>query len=318
MTVQGPNTYTDFAGLAALRAKTRVEDPEVLRQVARQFETLFTGMMLKSMRATSLGDPLFSGNDQETYRQMFDQQIAMELSRGRGLGIAEMLVRQLSGTLVTGAAADAGRGPIPLPAARTGSVSTAAATGFAPEDTDTFVRGVWPHAQRAGRALGIDPRAIVAQAALETGWGKHIIRDDAGQASNNLFGIKAGRDWAGARVSVSTLEFEDGLPRRQNASFRAYDTLSEGFRDYVDFLKSNPRYGGALAAGSDPGRFADGLQQAGYATDPRYAEKIRDILDGERLQSVLGSLKNSGVVPIPSRGAGDAPAERMTATRVGV
>lgn len=322
MTVQGPTAYTDFAGLAALRSKTHADDPEVLRQVARQFETLFTSMMLKSMRSASLGDPLFGGNDHDTYRDMFDQQVAVEMSTGKGFGIAEMLVRQLSGTLASGGAEPGGLVNSPLP--RTQAASTAspgsvdsAHAGFAPDDAAGFVRGIWPHAQSAGRALGVDPRAIIAQAALETGWGQHMIKDDDGVVSNNLFGIKAGRDWAGDRVSVSTLEFEDGLPRRQQAAFRSYGTLAEGFQDYVGFLKSNGRYRQALEVGSEPGAFADGLQRAGFATDPRYAEKIRDIVDGERLESVLGPLKFSDVPPTKSRGTGDVPDKRMAATRVG-
>ena len=119
MTTQGPSTYTDFAGLAALRSKSRVDDPVVLRQVAQQFETLFTGMMLKSMRDANFGDPLFGSEDQDTYREMFDQQIALEMSKGKGLGIAELLVRQLSGTLVTGPDNGVNPSPGPTPAGRT-------------------------------------------------------------------------------------------------------------------------------------------------------------------------------------------------------
>jgi flagellar protein FlgJ len=315
MSVQGPSNYNDFAGLAALRARSGQGDPEVLREVARQFESLFTSMMLKSMRDASMGDPLFGSDSERAYRDMFDQQMAVEMSRGKGLGIADMLVRQLSGTVR--AAAPPVREPLPLgPSDRIDSVQRTADPEFSPASPEEFVRGIWPHARDAARELGVDPRSIVAQAALETGWGKHMIRGDDGRNGNNLFGIKADPAWSGRRVSVSTLEYEDGVARRQRDWFRAYESVAEGFRDYVDFLKGSARYQTALAAGDDPGAFAEGLQRAGYATDPAYADKIRRILNGPVLESALAPLKNSPPPPISTHGTGGSAAERPTAARV--
>jgi flagellar protein FlgJ len=143
----------------------------------------------------------------------------------------------------------------------------------------------------------VEPRAIVAQAALETGWGRRLIRDDAGISGNNLFGIKADARWNGERVSVATLEYEGGLPKPQRASFRAYPDLAAGFEDYVRFLGENPRYREALRNGANAGAYADQLQSSGYATDPHYAEKIRSIIASPILAAVDTSLKAGNDLP---------------------
>lgn len=317
MSVQGPTSYNDFAGLASLRAQSGKNDPEVLREVARQFESLFTGMMLKSMRDASMGNPLFDSDSEKTYREMFDQQMAVEMSRGKGMGIADMLVRQLSGTIRPAPRPAPEAMPL-TPGDRVSSVEPTAAKDFAPGSPEEFVQGIWPHARDAARELGVDPRSIVAQAALETGWGRHMIRGADGQNGNNLFGIKAGSGWNGRRVSVDTIEYEDGIARRQRDWFRAYGSVAEGFRDYVDFLKGSPRYQPALAAGGDSAAFAEGLQRAGYATDPAYAEKIRSILGGRVLESALAPLKESGSPPISKTGTGGSSIGRSATARTEV
>lgn len=141
-----------------------------------------------------------------------------------------------------------------------------------------FVNQILPHAQRAGEAMGVDPMAIVAQAALETGWGKHVMQDKDGNSSFNLFGIKADQRWQGQSVSVWTEEYRNGIAGREIASFRAYDSLDAAFADYVNFLSNQPRYQSALQAGNDPHRWGSELQQAGYATDPSYGKKIAGIV----------------------------------------
>ncbi|MFT4246801.1 MAG: flagellar assembly peptidoglycan hydrolase FlgJ [Pseudomonas sp.] len=151
-----------------------------------------------------------------------------------------------------------------------------------------FVAKIWPHAQRAARELGVDPRALVAQAALETGWGRRGIRDRDGNSANNLFGIKA-TGWKGERVSTSTHEYVAGQRRTERADFRAYASPADSFADYVRLLKNSPRYQGALNAGDDVRRFASELQRAGYATDPAYARKIHAIANGPTLDRALAS-----------------------------
>ena len=315
--VTNVSTFNDFQGLSQLRNEAGGRSPEAAREAARQFEAQFVQMMLKSMRDANA---VLGEQRDTTYEEMFDQQIALEMTKGKGLGLGDLLARQLayadsaangpapsaalampSGRLpATGSATlpDISAGLVPsvtvpdpselaarlalsLPATTTDPGPPAATIGnrndFRPGTREDFVREVWPHAVRAGQKLGVDPRAIVAQAALETGWGSRLIRDDAGVSGNNLFGIKADPRWNGERVTVTTLEYEDGLPKPQRAQFRAYPDLASGFEDYVRFLQGNPRYSDALRSGANADAYAEGLQSAGYATDPRYAEKIRSI-----------------------------------------
>ncbi|WP_438461820.1 flagellar assembly peptidoglycan hydrolase FlgJ [Marinomonas sp. PE14-40] len=149
-----------------------------------------------------------------------------------------------------------------------------------------FIKTLWPHAQAAAEKLGVNPKAILAQAALETGWGKYPIAKQDGGASYNLFGIKADARWQGERAVVTTLEYEDGVAKKQVAPFRAYQSFAHSFDDYADFLTTSDRYKGALSAGDDVASFAANLQQGGYATDPNYSEKIQGIAKSEWLESL--------------------------------
>lgn len=297
------STYNDFRGLSQLKAEASAHSPEAAREAARQFEALFVQMMLKSMRDANavLGD-----QHDTTYQEMFDKQIAMEMTKGKGLGMADLMMRQLTGAAGKAAAGDAApgnavpaAGAMHMPSMPSMPASTVGANreDFRPDGRDDFIRQVWPLAVRAGEKLGVNPRAIMAQAALETGWGQRQIRDDAGVSGNNLFGIKAGPGWAGDRVSVTTMEFEGGLPKPQRAQFRAYPTLEAGFEDYVRFLKANPRYSEALQSGASADVYAERLQAAGYATDPRYAEKISAIIASPILGGGDAPLKAGGNVP---------------------
>ena len=309
------DVYTDFQGLEALRARTRGKDgggQDTLREVAGQFEALFIQMMLKSMRDANLGEGIFDSDAGKTYQGMFDQQIAIELGRHQGLGLADMMVQQLSrGVQAEGAAVPPvspawQAGPLDGTRSRGASGAAEAAQGVAtpapadwrPDGPEAFVRDLWPHASRAAQRLGTRPEVLIAQAALETGWGGSLIRGADGRNSFNLFGIKAGRDWQGQRVLTDTVEYRDGLVRRERAAFRAYPSLAEAFDDYADFLQSSPRYRGVLGQGNDLHGYARALQEAGYATDPDYADKIGRILEGGRLGDALSGVKVAGVAPI--------------------
>ncbi len=158
---------------------------------------------------------------------------------------------------------------------------------------EAFVRGLWPLAEDAGRELGVSPAVLIAQAALETGWGRSVMRRADGTSGHNLFGIKADDQWRGDRIMARTWEVNDGARVTETAAFRAYGSFAESFDDYVTFLHANPRYRGAMRVASDPEAFADALQRAGFATDPHYAGKIKSILRGS-----IDTLQTStGVVP---------------------
>lgn len=310
--VAAADLSTDVSGLNNLKGQARSDKDGALREVARQFESLLLSQVLKSMRAAnktfSEGNFLQS-NQTEFYEEMFDSQLTLALTKGRSLGLADAMVRQMSpegeeSGRVTGATLDIRDYARSLPAlkrelpARLQEVvelEEAGAEIAAPEtpmpqsfgSPAEFVSRLLPVAQEVAGELGVDPRVLVAQAALETGWGKHMIEGKDGTASHNLFGIKADGRWSGDSVNITTTEFREGVPLKESAAFRAYSGFDESFADYVEFLKVNPRYRQALESASDPTAFTQALQDAGYATDPNYSQKIQTIIDGKWIQSAL-------------------------------
>jgi flagellar rod assembly protein/muramidase FlgJ len=317
-TMQSVNTWTDLSGFNALRQSAQADSKAALPVVAKQFESIFTQMMLKSMRDANYGDPLFDSQAGDAWQGLFDQQLSVNLSsQGHGLGIADLLIRQLGGK-------DAQSGT-PTPSAAAASSGQAAAATLAdewrkrlssvagvarsagqavskwvPDDAQEFVRELAPHALQAAKLLGVSLRAVLSQAALETQWGKRMPARGDGSSSNNLFGMKAGGSWGGDRVSVPTLEFEDGVGVRRKAQFRAYGSPAESFADYAHLIGDNPRYAEALGKGDDVLGFARGLVSGGYATDPAYASKIAAIANSPAMRQALAALKNVGATPTTS------------------
>jgi flagellar protein FlgJ len=298
------NSSFDFSALTSLRSDARAQDPSALKEVAKQFESLFTQMLMKSMRDAnrSFGeDSLFGSQQGDFYQDMFDDQMALHLSKGEGLGLADMLVRQLTQSgMVKPAEATATSGA-QAPASTQKIASSSSDHQPLATSKEDFVRMMLPHAERAGNALGVDPSALVAQAALETGWGRAVPSQASGSSSFNLFGIKAGSSWNGATAHVPTLEFEDGVPVRKVERFRAYASPADSFNDYARLIGGNPRYENARGAGGDVTTFASALQEGGYATDPNYAQKIVAVADEVRaLTNNIASddaLKFAGVTP---------------------
>jgi flagellar protein FlgJ len=146
-----------------------------------------------------------------------------------------------------------------------------------------FIKALKPYAIKASQLLGVNPGLLIAQAALETGWGKHLPKNDEGKPSLNLFGIKADSRWSGETVRTTTLEFIEGIPEKLTQAFRAYPSIQDSFEDYVNFIRSNPRYQPALEKASEPKAYLEEIQKSGYATDPNYAEKIHTIFIREQL-----------------------------------
>jgi flagellar protein FlgJ len=220
------------------------------------------------------------------YTSMLDQQLTQRMA-SRGIGLADVMVRQLSTALnvpnAVGATPDAGV-PAGFPLNEPGKL-TALPTPAEParsvnsgSSVEAFVQRLRPHAEAASATTGIPARFMLGQAALETGWGKAEIRGADGQNSHNLFGIKAGSGWKGRTVDIVTTEYVNGKPQKQVDTFRAYDSYADAFRDYANLLRANPRYQNVIAQGQDAAGFAQGLQQAGYATDPAYAQKLMGVI----------------------------------------
>ncbi|MFZ3182887.1 MAG: flagellar assembly peptidoglycan hydrolase FlgJ [Pseudomonas sp.] len=353
--------FTDLNRLNQLKVGKGRDSEANIHKVAQEFESLFMNEMLKAMRKAGdvVGDGNFmNSNESKAYRDMYDQQLAVTMSKGNGVGLADVLERQLGKTLHPGAGrvnpfaqvasgvqpnlltADAAApaeavrddskllnqrrlslparladrllaGIVPPTGAAAGQPLAqndwlAAKSFAAPADKalsingsdavtgrrlaqpplapgkaafsspQEFVATMLPMAKAAAEKIGVDANYLVAQAALETGWGKSIIRQQDGSSSHNLFGIKAA-DWQGQSARVLTTEYVDGKPTKESASFRAYGSFEQSFNDYVSFLQNNERYDNALDSAANPKTFVRELQRAGYATDPQYANKVAQI-----------------------------------------
>jgi flagellar protein FlgJ len=323
MSTNGVNTasfYADFGALSALKKDVKGgNDPQAIREAARQFESLFTDMMLKAMREAKLGDGLGDSEESHLYQDMYDQQLALQMSQGKGLGLADLLVQQLTRSAATTSAT--ATSPTGAPSGAASGASSASSTASAPATAMrspapasapaathaqkiSFVQMLMPYAQRAGAQLGIAPDSLIAQAALETGWGQHVPSDSGG-SSNNLFGVKAGGGWHGASVASTTLEYEQGAPLNSTQSFRAYSSLQQGMNDYVSLLQRAAALQPALGTGADVTAFASALQRGGYATDPRYAAKLTataGLVQSLRTHVQAAALKVPVILPKTSGG----------------
>lgn len=318
---------TDLTGLEQLRQRAGQADPNALKEAAAQFDALFIGMMLKSARAASLGNGIFDSQASSQYLELMDDQVALEFARKGGLGFGKLLLEQISpgggqraGSLggdaapYTSSAQTVANLAVRLPAmlralsssdavealgADDGAAATVA-TEAAPsgDAVEHFVRRYLPEATSAARTLGLDPRLLLAQAALETGWGAATPQHPDGRSANNLFGMKAGDGWQGARVAHWTMEHLGGVTARKREVFRAYDHAADSFADYVDLIGGSPRYAQALAHSGDPDSYARAVAAAGYATDPDYAAKWLSIYHGERLGDALRGLNSDAPEPI--------------------
>jgi peptidoglycan hydrolase FlgJ len=260
-------TYTDVNALEAL--KRDPNSPQAISAVAQQVEAMFLQMMLKSMREASAADNPDS-NEMGMYEDMFDKQVALSISQHADIGIGRLLKKQLSGKSV------------PLKGLTMGTPT--ASIGYTPAD---FVNKMLPAVRRAANSLGVNPEALLAQAALETGWGQRMPRNADGSPSYNMFGIKAGEEWSGARAAADTMEVVNGVATPRRTAFRAYGSIEESVSDFAKLLASSPRYKEALAAGGDAQAYIAGIGKSGYATDPEYANKLNQILDSGTIQAVL-------------------------------
>ncbi|CAI0822918.1 flagellar assembly peptidoglycan hydrolase FlgJ [Serratia quinivorans] len=285
----------DAQALNGLKRDAASDPQGNLKQVAQQVEGMFVQMMLKSMRAALPKDGVLSSDQSRLYTSMYDQQIAQQMSQ-KGLGMADMMVRQMSNVNAV-PSETAGMSPMALDNEVLQTLPNQAleqmirrAVPKAPAasplslNNGNFVARLSVPARVASQQSGIPHQLIVAQAALESGWGQREIPTADGTPSYNLFGIKAGSSWSGPVTEVTTTEFEQGAAKKIKAQFRVYGSYVEAIADYVKLLTNNPRYA-EVANARSPEQAAHALQKAGYATDPQYANK---------LVSVIQQMKNSG------------------------
>jgi len=291
------NFALDSKGLGELRQGARAGSPDALKTTAQQFEAMFVNMMLKSMRDATPKEGMLDNEQSKMFTTMLDQQTSQNIAK-RGLGLSDVLVRQLSkaqgaapaegaGDAFSRTLIDAARLQRSIDAAggnaaarASGSAGTVPASTSKHAHVRTFQDKLASHAEEASRATGIPAKFMLGQAALESGWGRREIKHRDGSTSHNLFGIKAGADWKGKVVETTTTEYVNGKAQTRVEKFRAYDNYADSFKDYAKLIAGNPRYEKALASANsgDAAGFAKGLQRAGYATDPNYAVKLASII----------------------------------------
>ncbi len=270
--------FSELSGLSNLKIAAKNNSPEAVDAVATQFESLFVQMMLKTMRDANQSDGMFNSNQMQFYQDMYDKQISIHLAEKRSVGIADLLIRQLGGEKSSeenNSSMKALSAPVYFPEKVDNSNGQKPIKFDSPKE---FIDELRPLAEKYAKELGVKPEVLIAQAALETGWGKKIIQS-SNTSSHNLFGIKANSSWQGNSARVNTLEHKDGEFYYEKADFRSYSSFEQSFSDYVSFIKENARYQKALDHTDNPQQYLQELQNAGYATDPKYAEKISSILN---------------------------------------
>lgn len=317
----GADSYTDLSSLNAIRTLGRADKDQALEKIAQQFESMMVQMMMKSMRQANEAfskDSMLASSAGDMYQDMYDDQIALSLSQGRGLGIAEVMVRQLRSRFGEEKVKDVNHEiagymdrkvekaetNISIPLVDKGIVNTSnTAKSEGVNDSsfnkitfdgsvEKFVSNLYPLAQKAAQKIGVAPEVLLAQSALETGWGKKINTHSNGESSFNFFNIKADNHWQGKTLAVNTVEFKQGVAVREQATFRSYPHPQQSFDDYVDFLTKSSRYNNATSATNNES-FIKELSNAGYATDPEYADKIIRIMKSDSLKQAMVEIKSS-------------------------
>lgn len=289
----------DFNAFIEMKAQASTHKEETLSKAAKQFEAIFMQKMLKSMREAnhflSEDSPLRS-KQAESFQDMLDQQRSLDVTASdRGIGLADMIVRQLDTAKLAEQYKGRGieRSGMNLPGSIVDKVvshiSQRSSMVMTPKD---FVSALWPAAKAFAKELGVDPKLLIAQAIHETGWGQQMVKDSNGDSTLNLFNIKATGSWQNDQASTLTTEYVDGKAVKLKQPFRQYDSIEASFKDYVNLIKHSERYAKALSFSSDPQKYMTHLQQAGYATDPNYADKVLSIYEGDRFTNLMTDMEN--------------------------
>ena len=299
----GPSVPQDAAfdahSLDKLKLAARNDSPQALKAVAKQMEGLFVQMMLKSMRQASFKDGLFNTQQSEMFTSLYDQQISQNIADKGKMGFADLMVKQLSGKSDAVAETTTATREVPL------NISPARFIGVplrrqteVPQQAQAnneraalpevpaipgggFISRMMAPAMAVARLSGIPHQLIIAQAALESGWGKREILTEEGKPSHNLFGVKATAEWHGETTEITTTEYENGVAQKIKDKFKVYSSYAEALEDYTSLISRNPRYKNVVKS-ETPEIAAKALQSAGYATDPAYAKKLINIIQQVR------------------------------------
>ena len=274
----------DSQSLDGLRLQAKQEPDRALKLAAKQFETVFMNMMMKSMREATPQEGMFDSEQTKMFTSMLDQQLSENMG-SRGIGLADLMVKQLSRQASYAEQVAAAPQPAAIAAPVTARAGSALPSAYNENSQQDFVQRMLPHAAIASRETGLPAHQMIGQAALESGWGRRAIRMADGTDSHNLFGIKAGANWQGKVAEVKTTEYHNGVASKPMEKFRAYDSYADAFRDYARLLSGNQRYADVLKQGGDTHGFAQALQNSGYATDPLYAEKLVKVIG--RVQTLV-------------------------------
>ncbi|WPG20040.1 flagellar assembly peptidoglycan hydrolase FlgJ [Kosakonia cowanii] len=299
----GPSVPQDAAfdahSLDKLKLAARNDSPQALKAVAKQMEGLFVQMMLKSMRRASFKDGLFNTQQSEMFTSLYDQQISQNIADKGKMGFADLMVKQLSGKsdAVAETATATREVPLNISPARFIGVPLRLQTEVSQQAQANNERAAQPEvpaipgggfisrmmapAMAVARLSGIPHQLIIAQAALESGWGKREILTEEGKPSHNLFGVKATAEWHGETTEITTTEYENGVAQKIKDKFKVYSSYAEALEDYTSLISRNPRYKNVVKS-ETPEIAAKALQTAGYATDPAYAKKLINIIQQVR------------------------------------
>lgn len=319
--------YTDVQGLEQLHGAYK-QDPEAVKnEVAHQFESLLVQMMMRSMRDANqaFNSDLLGSSDMGFYEDIFDKQLSLIIS-DKGLGFAQSIIQNIDShakksvsALPQSEATTSPDKPLLNPKAdvaqphqstqpqadnqlkhsqmvhsavsnQAANKSPAKSSIF--ESKDDFVKSLWGYAKDAASVIGVNPALLLAQAALETDWGKRIIAGDSDKSSHNLFNIKAGANWKHETATVSTLEQKNDILVKESAHFRRYASFEDSFKDYINLVKNNTRYSSAVKNKGSDAAYLHELQAAGYASDKNYASKIMGIMNSKHFQSIINDIKS--------------------------
>jgi len=327
---QNTNVYTELSSLKSLKGQVKAGEQGAIEKVAQQFEAIFLQMMLSGMRKTIQVDEEY-GNDKSMYYDLFDKQVAMNLSGKGGIGLAKMMMSQSGmqepiqqpSQLPLNDVSHQWKTQPYIPPIQSNDItkfehsydkvaekkddsssndqlsvekarnSSSSMPNF--KSPVEFIQTVWNVAKDVILESGLSPKAVIAQAALETGWGKHVIKNQTGESSFNLFGIKSGGEWKGDQALANTLEFKDGLMVTAREGFRSYQSIKDSVQDYVNFLKDNQRYKYVLDQANNPENYVVELQKAGYATDPEYANKLLNIMQRKEFGELFNNDDVNGI-----------------------